>query len=402
MTTTEQAGVGDSIHLDRDRSARRRGRRRATRRRIAVWVGAVLLIAAPAQSDLSLAFVRSGEDGQAILLQRLSECYAVVPEHVLGGDDFAALTGAGSHTLLGDGDLLRTFGYDLSVLRVSGALASRCGDSLRARPDLEGSLARNAAAVIHSVLPDGSIVRRPSTVVDLDLVNFRIAPSHGSELFKGLSGSVVTIRDEPAGFLMQVDPETGQGIVLRYDRALETIRPFFGRASAERNAGGPGRATSATGSERRQTSARDLATAANGGRVVSWSVEPVDGRHRAAHLIDAESGEATTWLVEIARGPVEIAIDLPGEGVLAIAGVELVATGVEPPERRPRDFELLVSTTEGGPWRPIGAGTFFAQDDRKTVSFAPTRARYVMLRIHSSWGDPVVGLSTVRVLAPGS
>lgn len=371
-------------------------------RSFVVWIPLMLAIATSARADLSLAFVRSGEDGQAILLRRFADCYAVLPGHVLGDSDFASFVGAGAEMSLGDGDLLRTFGYDLAILRVSGSLAQRCGDSLRTRPDLERVLARNAVAVVHSVMPDGSIVRRRSTVVDLDLVNLRLTSDSGEGFFKGLSGSVVTIDGKPVGFLMKVDPESGQGVALRYDRAIETIRPFFAAKSSSEGTGDGSGVPSRHGGVRSQKSVHDLAAARNGGRIASWSVEPLDGGHRAAMLIDSEEDAATTWLAATGRMPIEIVVDLSGDGVVAVAAVEIVARGVDPPERRPRDFEVLVSNADNGPWRPVQTGTYFPRDDRKMLPFAPTRARFVMLRIHSTWGDRLVGLSALRVLPPSS
>ena len=330
------------------------------------------------------AYVHAGEHGQAVLLSRLGECYAVTPAHVIGSVLFATLVGGRVGAPQGDGDLLQTFGYDLSILRLTGALARHCGGELTNVPNLDNVLMANSAASIASVNEDGSLSRRNATVNDVGLLYIRVRPkSSDDQLFKGLSGSLLLVDDIPAGILMSVDPETGEGRALRFDRAVETLRPFFGLSAASVTAEQTVKSQE-TGSGRQAS-------------VISWSSPPLDADSRAANLTDA-AGKDTAWYAQAAKFPVELVIELPGDKSQVVNSVVMVGEGVEPKQRLPRDFEILVSNTGRGNWIPVLSGTYFMNDNSKKVSFAPVRARQVMLRIYSHWGDSTaVGLTSLEI-----
>lgn len=339
-----------------------------------------------ADSRPTQAYIRAGEHGQALLLSRLGECYAVTPEHVIGGDLFATLVGSDAGKSQGDGDLLQTFGYDLSILRVSGALAKQCGGALTDVPALDSVLSATSAARVSSVNEDGSISRRIATLSDVGLLYLRLRPDSGNELFKGLSGSLVLVGDKPAGILMSVDPETGEGRALRYDRAIETLRPFFGLP-------GGAAANKSVKPATRTVGAGLQAT------IASWSSPPIGPEYRAANLVDKQ-GKNTAWYATPDKFPLELIIQLPGGKAHTLDALRLIGEGVKPGERLPRDFEVLVSSTGRGNWLPVTNGTYFKTDTDKLVRFAPVRARQIMLRIYSHWGDSnAVGLSGIEILS---
>ncbi|HKL25338.1 MAG TPA: hypothetical protein VJ910_03845 [Desulfuromonadales bacterium] len=342
-----------------------------------------LAVAAPAQ-----AYLRADEHGQALLMSRLGECYAVTPEHVIGGALFATLVGGTPDAPQGDADLLQTFGYDLSILRATGAVTRRCGGSLTNVPALDNVLAAASAGVISSVNSDGSITRRDVTFTDVGLVHLRIRPrGTQDQLFKGLSGSLVLAGKEPVGILMAVDPETGEGRALRYDRAMETLRPFFGLAADPDGSPPKSLETTPAGG-----------ASAPSGEVVSWSSPSLGHDYRAANLVDGAE-KNTIWLAQVDTFPIELVIELPGDQTRIVDGVRLVGTGVEPGTRLPRDFEILINNKSEGGWVPVSSGTYFQSDTDKRVNFMPVRARRLMLRIYSHWGDgEAVGLAEFEVL----
>ena len=336
------------------------------------------------------AHLQAGEHGQAVLLSRLNECYAVAPAHVVGSEIFATLTGASAEAPIGDGDVLQTFGYDLSVLRVTGDLARRCGGPIASVSGLDRILSRETRAAVSSVNADGSLSRRAVTVTDVGLLHLRIRPSGASDqLFKGLSGSPVLMGDQTIGLLMSVDAETGEGTVLRFDRAVETLRPFFGLAAA-----------SPTGTK--QVARDDRPGDPNGLalRVASWSAPPLNADSRAANLAMADA----VWLTRPTGFPIEIVLELPGEQAHTVDSLRMLGSGIEPRTRLVRDFEILVSSAaEAGRrgWLSVQSGTFFQNDTEKEIRFAPVRARRIMLRVYSHWGDPeAVGLAAIEVPAP--
>lgn len=339
------------------------------------------LAAAPAQ-----AYIRAGEHGQALLMSRLGECYAITPKHVIGDGLFATLVGGGPGAPQGDGDLLQTFGYDLSILHASGAVARQCGDALTDVPALGELLSTAGSGIVVSVNGDGSISRRNVTFTDVGLVYLRVRPRTGDDqLFKGLSGSLVLADKQPVGILMAVDPETGEGRALRFDRAIETLRPFFGLPATlvqEKN-------------EKPDPEAKQGEGAS--AEVIAWSSPPLGAAYRASNLVDA-GGAETVWLARPTGFPIELVLGLPGDRAHVVNALRLVGAGVEPKARLPRDFEVLISSSGNGSWIPVGSGTYFKTDSDKLVRFAPVRAQRIMLRIYSHWGDDeAVGLSGIEI-----
>lgn len=329
------------------------------------------------------AFVNATEHGQAQLLNRLGECYAVTPAHVMGKEWYASLVGQGAGAARGDGDLLQTFGYDLAILRVSGGLSRKCGGALGRVATLDKLLSGASSGSVLSVNGDGSVTRRRVTLKDADLLYVRIRPHAAQdELFQGLSGSLLEVAGQPVGILMSVDASTGEGKALRYDRAVETLRPFFGMSPA----------TATT-----EAAAKSVdATLASQPKIATWSSSALSADARAANLLDGN--DATTWYAVADGFPLELVFDLPGEHPWAIDHLRLVGTGVEPRQRLPKDFEVLVSNSDRGNWVPVGSGTYFMRDETKQVDFVPVRARHLMLRLYSHWGDiDAVGLSGIEI-----
>lgn len=173
------------------------------------------------------AFINAGELGQALLLGRRGECYAITPAHVIGDSKFSTLLG-GAGKLKGEGDLVQTFGYDLSLLHVSGNLANQCGGSPDKTMALDELLSTYTNATISTILDDGSISRLNVTINDVGLIYLRVRiVNEIDEICKGFSGSLLLINNNPVGIILSVESKTGEARVLRYDRAIETIRPFF-------------------------------------------------------------------------------------------------------------------------------------------------------------------------------
>ncbi len=349
----------------------------------------VFLLSAPGVSMAqgpAQAYISADEHGQALLLRRLGACYAVTPAHVMGKGLFATLVAASPSAPQGDADLLQAFGYDLALLRTAGAVTDSCGGALTDAPQLDSVLAKASTAIVSSVNGDGSLTRRNVTINDVGLVHVRLRPrGEADQLFKGLSGSLVLSGEKPIGILMSVDPETGEGRALRYDRAIETLRPFFAAPGA------PVR-THADGDKTTIATGAGLAA-----EVTSWSSPPIEATYRAANLIDA-TDSPSIWLARAENFPVEVVVSLRGDKAHAIDAVKIIGKGVDPAERLPKDFEVLVSGGSG--WISVGSGTYFKNDSYKLVRFAPVRARQIMLRLYSNWGAPdAVGLSGIEVEA---
>ena len=353
-----------------------------TRITLALLVLAGLLPAAHAQ-PLSV-HVMASEVGQGILLHRLGSCYAVTPAHVLKDELFASVVGGLSEAPRGDADVLMEFGYDLSIMRVSGGVTRYCDEPLRRTGDVSALLASASRGFIHTVRRDGSVARQEVALVDSDMLYLRVKPPAGGEpLAKGMSGSLVYVNDTPAGMLMSVEGETGTGRVLRYDRLTETVAPFFSRG---------GGATE----ERPEAPASDSpATAVPSvtAEAVNWSAAPLTPEHRASNVLD--SNPQQVWLARLEGFPVDIEVRLSAGQSVALNGIRLVTAGIENRKQTPKDYELMVSSKAAGEnWLPLRSGTLFMRDEQTDIAFAPVKARRLLLRIHSNWGDTeAVGLA---------
>lgn len=351
-------------------------------RKILLVIAIFFQIIRTAEAMPPQAFLTAGENGQAVLMSRLDECYAITPAHVIGGSFFATLVGGRSDRPRGEADLLQNFGYDLAVLRVTGAITNECQFDLGGSFSLDQVLSTVGDGQIVSVNSDGSLSRRNVRVSDVGLLYLRVSPvGPANQLFKGLSGSLLALDDAPAGILMSVDPQTAEGRVLRFDRAVETVRPFFGMK------------TTSQGAESVSPES-EVANEGNLAEIVErWSSPAVSAEYRVSNLVD-DVDAGTVWLAEPAGFPIEVVVALKGDRVHAIDRVVLIGKGVMPPERLPRDVELLVSSREEGGWIPVFTGTYFTSEGARELAFAPVRARKVMLRIYSHWGDETgVGLA---------
>ena len=330
-------------------------------------------------------FIRASEHGQAILINRLNECYAITPAHVIGTDFFATLTGSNGHKNKGEADLLQSFGYDLSVLHAKGNVSQNCSYDINNLPNIDKILSTTTMGNISSVNENGSITRRKNTVVNVGLIYIRIKPNTGADqLFKGLSGSLFVVSEQPIGILMSVDPKTGEGKVLRYDRAIETIKPFF------QQSGIVTQTKPATSSMSSNTS-----LLSKGASIESWSNPTLAAQYRTENLIDGLI--KTQWHAKATSYPLTITIKLNPSKSMVLNKVTLIGEGVEP-KKLPRDFEILFSNKMKGGWNVLGNGTYFMKDKSKTINIAPVKARRIMLKIYSNWGDSSsIGLSDMML-----
>lgn len=353
---------------------------------LCLWASAALAQPKPVH-------VEAGEVGQGMLLQRLGSCYAVTPAHVLAGDPFASLTGGQAGAPRGDADVLMEFGYDLSLLRVTGAVTRSCGEQFGRAADVEALLSGATTGVVQTVDGSGAVARQEVILFDTGMLYIQVKPVMGGEpLMKGMSGSQLLVKGKVAGMLMSVDATSGAGKVLRYDRLTETIAPFF--------TGSGGRAAQAAASAPANPASRE----ANLAREVSrWSASPVSAQFRVAHLLDGDS--ATVWLARTGDFPVDVELLLSSDATVVVSGLTLDTSGIENRAQTPRDYEIMVSSTAGngsdggsGDWVPVRSGTLFGRDEVTELRFAPLRARRLLLRLHSNWGDAeAVGLAGIVV-----
>jgi len=331
-------------------------------------------------------FVEAREIGQGIAFNRMGACYLVTPAHVIDGSFFATVIAGLPAAPKGDGDVLMTFGYDLSLLRITGGVSNDCNFTFRSAGGLDSMLASTSIAHLLTVRSDGSVGRQPLGIADTGMIYIYVQPMPGDEpLMKGMSGSMLEASGKPLGMLMSVDPESGHGKVLRYDRLTETVAPFF-----------RGKAAAPPSVDNRVVAGASAVTKANGAAVTRWTSPPLGADFRAKNLLDGQP--ESIWQARVKKFPVDIEIEMAAGKSMVLNAVELVSAGVIPRERTPRDYEIMVSNKVSGGWIPLTSGTLFTKDDATLVAFVPVRAKRLLVRFHSNWGDTeAVGLSEIRL-----
>jgi hypothetical protein len=330
------------------------------------------------------------EVGQAYLTRHAGRCFAIMPTHVMkeaGG--ISALISEGRAPAHGEARPLRDMGNDISVAEVSGGITHSCGDSFfTIARNVDRLVSENESGAIRSVNSDGSLGRIPVGMVDDDKTTFlRVKPmSPDSQLWKGLSGSLLSLNGKPAGMLLSIDTRLGVGNVYRLDRLLGVLDPVF---YAIRDGG------DAPGTIRGEFAGSEVAgRSASGLRLVSWTAPPIDETHRAVQLV-AEAANIPPWAGLVEKFPVELVFSVKAGSTLS--GLKIDGSGVADASRLPRQIEILVDTAGGGQWRSLLNKDLQAANE--TITFAPASVRGVMLRIWSVRGNgKIVSLRRVSAI----
>jgi len=346
----------------------------------------LMVIPAILQAKPLSAYVESDEIGQAILFNRLGVCYAVSPTHVVHEGYYAALVGGASSAPQGEADEGVAFGYDLSLMRVKGGIEKYCNESYKKASDLNSLILDETTGHVLTAGSLGNMTRQQVSIIDTGLLYLYISPIDEKQPFmKGMSGSLLEINGKPAGMLMSVNAETGNGKVLRYDRLMETIAPFFISSSS---VGAPISTSITVGKGTKQIT-QNLAK-----KVLSWSTPSLGADSRAENLLDNDP--KSVWYGEAGKFPIDIEVLLNKNKTVVLNEVELVLGTLNPTTRAPKDIEVMISAQKGNRWMPVASSTLFKSDTNKVLSFAPVRAKKIKIRIFSNWGDPLaVGLSSI-------
>ncbi|WP_141243410.1 SH3 domain-containing protein [Vreelandella boliviensis] len=172
--------------------------------------------------------VQGEEVGQGVLRVRSGECFAIVPEHVIGFGLGLSVMSTGR--VWASASLESTFGDDIAVIRVASQDKITCGmgwpviDNLNAT--LAEAVASNRQGTILRVRETGGIVSYPVRFTGMDdrYVEVR-AIDPVDEAFKGVSGSQLLLDGSPVGMVLT----TGDGSVnaYRHDALSHLVARFF-------------------------------------------------------------------------------------------------------------------------------------------------------------------------------
>jgi len=352
---------------------------------LAVFTSFAGMSSAYAQAtDITQTFVEAGEIGQGFLLKRLDACYLITPEHVVNDAFFASVTAGNAERSLGDATAIQTLGYDLAILGVTGNAQHACGidyaSFVSATSEVLKSLKSASQLSVSTISADGARVLTPANIASVDLLRLYIQPTDANTPFmQGMSGSLVFAGNTPVGMLQSVDANTSQGVVLRIDRLLETINPFFNDGLS-------------ISSETPLTQLQQTI------ELTAWS-------HASPAQISAQfisDGDKTShWRYRLQQGPQSIGEHNPlhayrianqvrlqfslGENLQPLSSITLSNHSGER-DSFIRDFEILASRqADGAGWVPVYAGTWMIGEKDKTVQLENVVARRFMLVARSHW-----------------
>jgi hypothetical protein len=191
-------------------------------------VGGYLLLATTVSASADPVLVQGEEVGQGVLRVRSGECFAIVPEHVIGFGLGLRVMSAGR--VWAQASLETTFGDDIAVIRVASQGKITCGTGWPVIDNLDATL---TDAVSHSrqgsilrVRETGGIVSYPVLFTGLDDRHVEVRTvDQGDEAFKGVSGSQLLLNGMPVGMVLT----TSNGVVRAYrqDALSHLLARFF-------------------------------------------------------------------------------------------------------------------------------------------------------------------------------
>lgn len=191
-------------------------------------VAGYFLLATLQTASASPVLVQGEEVGQGVLRVRSGECFAIVPEHVIGFGLRLSVMSVGR--VWAPASLETTFGDDIAVIRVASQGKITCGAGWPVIDNLDATLteavSRSRQGVILRVRETGGIVSYPVhyTGVDDRFVEVRTV-DQVDEAFKGVSGSQLLLDGMPVGMVLAI--EDGVVRAYRHDALSHLLARFF-------------------------------------------------------------------------------------------------------------------------------------------------------------------------------
>ncbi|MFW8567083.1 hypothetical protein [Orrella sp. 11846] len=325
------------------------------------------------------------EIGQGFLTAYGNQCLLIMPTHVAqeGGVNFRR---EGRVSIFGSVSNGHDLGDDVSLFSVRGVNIGQCGSSMSILPRAVDNKLRNARAVqTRFINGDGTIGQMAVVVVDNDQAEYlRIKPLiEGEQIFKGLSGSLLTVEGDAIGMLLSVHARSGVGTVIRQDTLLKKAEQFLrqiGNVVKENE---------------------DVDQQQSSLKLIAWDSLPIKST-----TSDSESKDLSTSTMRFAYAgkPVSLDYELLTKGN-ALSGIRIDARGI-PEEERPKILELMASSNATSPsWNSVKTQRLEFVDGVATMMIAPRRAKLLRLKLShattsgaTSTPDVYLGVNDIQTL----
>ncbi len=322
-------------------------------------------------------------EGQMILFIHRNACFGITPTHVMkDGLGFASLVRRTPKLLTGEATEIRTFGYDLSLISVSGGLSSKCGANFSQVSDIGDLLEKNGGkGFVQQVFSNGDSELRPIQVVSTDAIHLRLEEVGNWTIGPGDSGAAVLIDGQIAGILQRRGDPGQPATALRWDFATQLINWELERSVS----------TTISAPATQQDSAAILVDAPNARSL---------GAEYAATNLTEPTNAGKEWRVEAVDWPIDLIIGFADGPIHEIASIEIQSIPGRP-DISPKNLEIQRTRTANGDGRWTSFDTIIVDPaaTNRIVFPGNMRARRLRLRIYDNWGGvSEVGLSTVRLL----
>lgn len=162
-----------------------------------------------------------------MLRARRTECFVIAPAHLVA--DGTSVTVIAENRREGSAQVESADERDdVAVLRVAATAGLPCGGAWDGAAQRRQRLTSAVDAALEIRNEGGSLHRHFMRVTFHDTRHMTVRRvSTRDALFRGLSGSLQRIGGTPAGMLLAVDAETGEGVELRMDHLASLVRHFL-------------------------------------------------------------------------------------------------------------------------------------------------------------------------------
>ena len=373
---------------------------------IAFLLASVLMTALVQAEELAYVRSESAADsstgrahGNAWLFSRGKACFAALPKHVLidattGRDDRYArvvVVRPGRVPIEAQGDRCGVFpDRDLALLRVTGVSdLTDCGRPLSGIASIDRLLGQAAQASLETATDSGRLERSTLEIraATKDPDHFWVASiANRDRLLEGMSGGLVRINDELAGFLVTVSADAdGPARVLRADQAaVRIVRELESPAASVdqgRTCATPAATLQQAPTGRRSSlpvAGQNLASASCGASIVTWSAPALAPAQRPENLLGS-GGANGRWRAS-ASGEITVDVRLCPTAKAAVQKLEMDTTGCEPGDDEAFDFEASVRGEASGSSVTLGYGSLKAAGLTTVSSGEAVIGRMIRLR----------------------
>lgn len=187
-----------------------------------------LLGAATAVQAQEGVYIRAAQEGQGILRARGTDCFVVVPAHVVANSRGVEATGAGARR--STGRLAKTREPDLALVQLDAAGELTCDEWLPV-DNLDAMLENARYGHLKMRRFDGSTRAIPVLLGQQNGQYVTVRPAEPDNpdhaLRQTMSGATLVVNNAPVGLLMRLDKDLTSGLVHQLDDIMRITQPDF-------------------------------------------------------------------------------------------------------------------------------------------------------------------------------